>query len=111
GLRQGPVEPVQGSEVDRDRGQDSAERGDQGQPRRTAGSKRRMKTALYEDGGVRIHDLPIPEPKSDEALVHITAAGVCHSDLHLAKGDWAAVGAVSLIGHEAIGVVESVGTE
>jgi len=70
-----------------------------------------MKTALYEDGSVRIHDLPIPEPKSDEALVHITAAGVCHSDLHLAKGDWAAVGAVSLIGHEAIGVVESVGPQ
>src|SRR5438270_492975 len=55
--------------------------------------------------------MPVPEPGTDEALVHITAAGVCHSDLSLAKGEWAAVGAVSLIGHEAIGVVESVGPQ
>jgi len=70
-----------------------------------------MKAALYEEGRVQIRDLPVPEPGPDEALVHITAAGVCHSDLSLAKGEWAAVGAVSLIGHEAIGVVESVGPQ
>ena len=46
-----------------------------------------MKAARYEEGSVQIRDLPVPEPQSDEALVHITAAGVCHSDLSLAKGD------------------------
>ena len=31
---------------------------------------------------------PVPTPGDDEALIHIAAAGVCHSDLHLARGDW-----------------------
>ena len=68
-----------------------------------------MKTARYEDGAVHIREIPVPDPGPDEALVHISAAGVCHSDLHMARGEWAAVGQVGLIGHEAIGVVESLG--
>jgi alcohol dehydrogenase, propanol-preferring len=67
-----------------------------------------MKAARFEDGGVRIHEVPVPDPKRDQALVHIRTAGVCHSDLHLARGEWAGVPQMSLIGHEAIGVVESV---
>jgi len=38
----------------------------------------------------------------------VTSAGVCHSDLHLARGDWYGMRPES-VGHEAIGVVESLG--
>ena len=43
----------------------------------------RMKAARYDDDGVRVLDVPEPEPGRDEALVHISAAGVCHSDVHI----------------------------
>jgi propanol-preferring alcohol dehydrogenase len=68
-----------------------------------------MKAARLEDGTLHIRDVPVPEPGVDEALVHIRAAGVCHSDLHLARGDWSGVPRTGTIGHEAIGVVEAVG--
>src|ERR1041384_7774053 len=67
-----------------------------------------MKAARLEDGALHIRDVPVPEPGRDEALVRITAAGVCHSDLHLARGDWAGI-RTDTIGHEAIGIVEALG--
>jgi propanol-preferring alcohol dehydrogenase len=56
-----------------------------------------------------VRDVPVPEPGHDEALIRISAAGVCHSDLHLARGDWFGVPTSGLLGHEAIGVVEALG--
>ena len=67
-----------------------------------------MKAIVVEDGVVRVGDLDVPEPTAGQALVRITTAGVCHSDLHLAKGDWMGVSTPQL-GHEAIGVVEAPG--
>jgi propanol-preferring alcohol dehydrogenase len=68
-----------------------------------------MKAARIEDGELLIKDLPIPEPGHEEALIRISASGVCHSDLHLARGDWAGVPRTGNIGHEAIGIVEALG--
>jgi propanol-preferring alcohol dehydrogenase len=68
-----------------------------------------MKAARLEDGTLHIRDLPIPDPGVDEALVHISTSGVCHSDLHIARGDWFGVPRTGTIGHEAIGVVEALG--
>ena len=70
-----------------------------------------MKTARLIDGEVAVVDRTVAEPGEDEARVRISAAGVCHSDLHLARGDWAGVGidGERPLGHEAIGVVEALG--
>jgi propanol-preferring alcohol dehydrogenase len=68
-----------------------------------------MKAARLEDGTLHIRDVPTPEPGFEEALVRISAAGICHSDLHLTRGDWAGIGGNVAIGHEAIGVVEALG--
>jgi propanol-preferring alcohol dehydrogenase len=68
-----------------------------------------MKAARLEEGELYIRDLPVPEPGEEEALVRISASGVCHSDLHLARGDWAGVPRTLSIGHEAIGTVEALG--
>jgi propanol-preferring alcohol dehydrogenase len=69
-----------------------------------------MKAARMEDGALHIRDdVPTPEPGHEEALIRIKAAGVCHSDLHLARGDWAGVPGSGPLGHEAIGVVEALG--
>lgn len=68
-----------------------------------------MKAARLEDGVLHIRDLPVPEPGVGEALVRMTAAGVCHSDLHIAHGDWAGVPPSGALGHEGIGIVEALG--
>ena len=60
-----------------------------------------MKAVRLEGTALRIKDLPSPVPGVEEALVRITAAGVCHSDLHLARGDWSGHAAIDVIGHEA----------
>jgi propanol-preferring alcohol dehydrogenase len=67
-----------------------------------------MKVARVEDGALQIRDAPMPDPAPDEALIRISSSGVCHSDLHLARGDWAGIRPAE-IGHEAIGVVEALG--
>lgn len=47
-------------------------------------------------------------PRTGEVLVRMTAAGVCHSDLHVLNGDWPFDHRVAL-GHEGAGIVEAVG--
>jgi propanol-preferring alcohol dehydrogenase len=68
-----------------------------------------MLAARLEDGTLRIGQVPTPEPGPDEALVRVSAAGVCHSDLHLARGDWMGIPGTGALGHEGIGVVEALG--
>jgi S-(hydroxymethyl)glutathione dehydrogenase/alcohol dehydrogenase len=47
-------------------------------------------------------------PGPGEVLVEMKAAGVCHSDLHPARGDWPAKTPLAL-GHEGAGIVREVG--
>jgi propanol-preferring alcohol dehydrogenase len=67
-----------------------------------------MKAARVQNGEVSVQDVDAPVPDADHAVVRVTSAGVCHSDLHLARGDWYGMRPES-IGHEAIGVVEELG--
>ncbi|MFF7643464.1 S-(hydroxymethyl)mycothiol dehydrogenase [Streptomyces canus] len=60
------------------------------------------------DEPVRVDTIVVPDPGPGEAVVRIQACGVCHTDLHYKQGG------ISddfpfLLGHEAAGVVESVG--
>ena len=47
-------------------------------------------------------------PGPGEVLVEMKAAGVCHSDLHPARGDWPAKTPL-VLGHEGAGIVREVG--
>ncbi|MFJ6835911.1 S-(hydroxymethyl)mycothiol dehydrogenase [Streptomyces sp. NPDC091209] len=57
---------------------------------------------------VRVETIVVPDPGPGEAVVKIQACGVCHTDLHYKQGgindDFP-----FLLGHEAAGIVESVG--
>ncbi|GAA2997660.1 S-(hydroxymethyl)mycothiol dehydrogenase [Kitasatospora albolonga] len=57
---------------------------------------------------VRLETIVVPDPGPGEAVVKIQACGVCHTDLHYREGG---IGDEFpyLLGHEAAGVVESVG--
>ncbi len=68
-----------------------------------------MKAARLVDGVLKIQDLPSPAPAHEEALITMSSAGVCHSDLHIVRGDWAGVPANMPLGHEGIGVVAALG--
>ncbi len=48
-------------------------------------------------------------PKATEVLVHVRAAGVCHSDLHNLRGELRTPPPF-VLGHEGAGIVESVGS-
>ncbi|HYM24508.1 MAG TPA: alcohol dehydrogenase catalytic domain-containing protein, partial [Vicinamibacterales bacterium] len=44
---------------------------------------------LWEQGQpLSIEEATLDAPGAGEVLVEIRAAGVCHSDLHPARGDW-----------------------
>ena len=59
---------------------------------------------------LRIEELPIPTPGPGEIVVRLVATGVCHTDLHAARGDWAVKPALPLVpGHEGTGHVVAVG--
>ncbi|MFF0104197.1 S-(hydroxymethyl)mycothiol dehydrogenase [Streptomyces hirsutus] len=64
--------------------------------------------ALGVDEPVGVETILVPDPGPGEAVVKVRACGVCHTDLHYRQGG------ISdefpfLLGHEAAGVVESVG--
>lgn len=52
-------------------------------------------------------DWPRPLPDPDEALIRVTLAGICSTDLELVKGY--AGGFNGILGHEFVGVVEQTG--
>ncbi len=74
-------------------------------------------------GPLELAEKPTPTPVGREVLLRITAAGICHSDLHIQDGffdlgqgervDFAKLGAQLplTLGHEIAGVVEAVGPD
>lgn len=55
-----------------------------------------------------VEHVDLDEPQAGEVLVKMAAAGVCHSDYHIMKGEWGSPLPV-VLGHEGAGVVERVG--
>jgi succinate semialdehyde reductase (NADPH) len=58
--------------------------------------------------GLRIEQIPIPEPLSGEILVKMHACGVCHTDLHVMKAE-VAFPLPAVMGHEISGTVAALG--
>jgi propanol-preferring alcohol dehydrogenase len=56
-----------------------------------------------------IEDVVQPEPAAHEVLIEVEACGVCHSDLHVADGDWPQIVPITkrplILGHEIAGRV------
>jgi D-arabinose 1-dehydrogenase-like Zn-dependent alcohol dehydrogenase len=72
---------------------------------------------------VELREYPTPDPQGTEVLLRTTAAGICHSDLHIndgyfdlgegRKAELAKLGAKLplTLGHEIVGVVEALGPD
>lgn len=60
--------------------------------------------ALYLDQEVTLRtDYPVPVPKPNEALIRVSAAGICRTDIEVLKGY---MGFKGVLGHEFVGTVE-----
>lgn len=71
-----------------------------------------MKAAVVPALGapLEIRDVPVPEPGPGQVLVRIETCGLCHTDIHAARGEWPAKPKDLLIpGHEGVGTIEAVG--
>ncbi|SHG05714.1 alcohol dehydrogenase AdhP [Ornithinibacillus halophilus] len=58
-------------------------------------------------GKVDIKEVELPKLASGQALVDVEYCGVCHTDLHVAKGDFGEVPG-RIPGHEGIGIVKEI---
>jgi S-(hydroxymethyl)glutathione dehydrogenase/alcohol dehydrogenase len=60
------------------------------------------------DQPLELQQLELEAPARDEVLVRLLTSGICHSDLSFIDGSWPSPLPI-VLGHEAYGVVESVG--
>ncbi len=52
----------------------------------------------------------IPEPGAGQVLIRLEACGLCHTDIHAARGEWPVKPALPFVpGHEGIGIIEKLG--
>jgi alcohol dehydrogenase len=71
-----------------------------------------MRAVVYHGPGTkRWEEVPAPTIRDDtDAVVRVDAVTICGTDLHILKGDVPTVEAGRILGHEAVGTVESVGS-
>lgn len=71
-----------------------------------------MKAAVVNEfkAPLTLEDRPRPEPGPGQVLVRVEAAGLCHTDIHAAHGDWPVKPTPPFVpGHEGVGVIEAIG--
>lgn len=71
-----------------------------------------MRAVVYQSPGVvAIADVPRPVlTESTDAIVRVTLAGICGTDLHVVRGDFPGMEPGSVVGHEFVGEVVEVGS-
>ncbi|HKW56216.1 MAG TPA: alcohol dehydrogenase catalytic domain-containing protein [Candidatus Acidoferrum sp.] len=64
---------------------------------------------------LEIEDVARPVPDTTEVLIRVQACGVCHSDVHVAEGDWPQFASITkkplILGHEIVGRVVEKGAD
>ena len=71
-----------------------------------------MRALVYHGPGIKAwEEVPKPEVTADtDAIVRVDVTTICGTDLHILKGDVPAVTDGRILGHEAVGTVEAVGS-
>jgi alcohol dehydrogenase, propanol-preferring len=76
-----------------------------------------MKAAVLDDfkHPLTIQEVDQPRPEPGEVLIAVEACGVCHSDLHIADGDWTQLAGIIkkplILGHEIVGRIVEKGAD
>lgn len=59
----------------------------------------------------RVTEIERRDPRPDDVVIAIRAAGICHSDIHTIRNEWGEAHFPLTVGHEIAGEVEAVGSE
>ena len=80
-------------------------------PANERGSVTRMKAMVFAaPGQIKLQDRPKPVIKAPgDAIVRITQTTICGTDLHILNGDVPTATPGRILGHEGVGVIDSVG--
>ena len=72
-----------------------------------------MKAVVWHDvGKVSVDDVPSPAIQDpSDAIVRITTSAICGTDLHFVRGTMSGMRPGTILGHEAVGVVEDTGPD
>jgi propanol-preferring alcohol dehydrogenase len=73
-----------------------------------------MKAAVVRAFGepLVIEERPEPEPGPGQVRIRVEASGLCHTDIHAARGDWPIKPSPPFVpGHEGVGLVEALGDD
>ena len=71
-----------------------------------------MKAVVFHGvGDIRLDDVPDPTiQEPTDAVIRITSSAICGTDLHMVRGTFSGMEPGSIVGHEAVGVVEELGS-
>lgn len=61
------------------------------------------------DQPFKVVEIERRDPREDDVVIDIKAAGICHSDIHTIRNEWGEAHFPLTVGHEIAGVVEAVG--
>jgi len=67
------------------------------------------KPAPADEKPLRLGDIPVPKPKTNEILIKVSVCGACHTDLDEAEGRLMASKTPIVPGHQVVGVVQEKG--
>ncbi|BDC34214.1 glutathione-dependent formaldehyde dehydrogenase [Candidatus Dependentiae bacterium Noda2021] len=72
-----------------------------------------MKAVVFKNiGQIALEDVSSPTIKEQkDAIIAITTSAICGTDLHLVRGAVAGMKPGTVLGHEAVGVIKSIGTD
>ncbi|MGH1977295.1 NAD(P)-dependent alcohol dehydrogenase [Rothia sp. L_38] len=62
------------------------------------------------DQPFKITEIERRDPREDDVVIKIEAAGICHSDIHTIHNEWGEAHFPLAVGHEIAGTVEAVGS-
>lgn len=61
--------------------------------------------------GLRLEDVPLPEPDGMQVRIRVAGCGVCHTDLHIVDGSQPRVELPRTLGHEVAGWLDAAGPD
>jgi len=58
---------------------------------------------------LRLTELPVPKPNSEQVLIRVHACAVCRTDLHIVDGELTHPKLPLILGHQIVGTIEALG--
>jgi alcohol dehydrogenase (NADP+) len=74
-------------------------------------TKANARAVFHPEGPFKLTTIERRDLQPHDVLIEIKYAGICHSDIHTARGEWGPVNYPLVPGHEIAGIVTQIGSE